>query len=641
MSSSPLQEFNSGDFSLPPSIRRRRLWVYFRRYLKLFLAGAIFLIVTNLLALAIPAYLGDAVQMLRDAATDADADLIAVRSEVVHAAVIIIFLAIGAGVARIFSRITIFNAGRHIEFDVRNELYGHLSKLSARFFESISTGDLTSRVTNDVTYVRLLYAITFLHIINAIVAYTIAIQRMAGLDWSLTLLCLAPYPFLLLAVRKVIHALFDQTKVVQRELSNLSTRVQENLSGVDVIKSYVLQGREIGEYQKANTIFFNENMTLAKIRALLQAVIVLIASSGTLVVLIVGSRRVINGTMTLGAFVEFNAYVVALVFPTIALGWVFSVWHRGLAAFDRVSEVLEYDPILKDPEIEAADLPELSDGNDIGELTLTDVSFAYDEDEVAIKDISMTIPAGSTVAIVGKTGSGKSTLVKLIARLYDPDSGEILIDGVPLPNLDLRDLRAEIGFVPQEPFLFSMTIGQNIRFGLDALAFDPTLDKLPPETRLLLEDSAPDGVDGSVSQDIRIDDAVTVAALKGDLEAFQKGLETLVGERGVTLSGGQKQRVTIARALLVDPRILIFDDALASVDTRTERRILDQLKSIMKGRTSILITHRFNALSEIDRIFVLDEGRLVGQGTHQELLEKGGLYAEMYERQKLREQLDQ
>jgi ATP-binding cassette, subfamily B, multidrug efflux pump len=623
-------------FTLEPSLRRRLLWAYFRRYRGLFALGALFLILTNLLALAIPYYLGDAVQTLRDAATGEATDLTAVREHVVGAAFVIIWLAIGAGVARVFSRITIFNAGRHIEFDVRNELYEHAARLSPKFYHSIATGDLTSRVTNDVTYVRLLYAITYLHIINAIVAYGIAIQRMAAIDLTLTLLCLAPYPVLLYGVRNVIRALFEQTKIVQAELSNLSSRVQENLTGVDVIKSYVLQDREIATFRQANNSFFRENVVLARVRATLQAAIALIASAGTLVVLVVGSRRVIDGSMTLGAFVEFNAYVVALVFPTIALGWVLSIWHRGLAGFDRVSEILQREPILADPGEEGTPLPDPSSGN-IGGVELRGVSFAYDDDDQALQNIDLEIEAGTTVAIVGKTGAGKSTLAQLIARMHDPDTGEILIDGIPLRQCSLRQLRAEIGFVPQEPFLFSMSIGQNIRFGLDSLAYDGTLDKHPPDQPLL---PAADGNTAAVTQEDRIAEAAEIASLTTDIQGFREGLDTMVGERGVTLSGGQKQRVTIARALLVDPRILILDDALASVDTRTERRILEQLKTIMAGRTSILITHRFNALSEVDRVFVLDHGELIESGTHQELIEAGGYYADMYHRQKLREELD-
>ncbi|RVU40702.1 ABC transporter ATP-binding protein [Lujinxingia sediminis] len=617
--------------------RRKILWGYFKRYRGLFAAGAVFLLLTNGLALAIPQQLGDAVQLMRDSVGAGAEQLAETRQQVIRAAMIIIALAIGAGIARVYSRTTIFNAGRHIEFDLRNELYTHLARLTPRFYGSMPTGDITSRVTNDVTYVRLLFAIAFLHIVNAIVAYTIGIQRMVALDLGLTLWCLAPLPLLLLGMRSIIRALFEQTKRVQAELSNISSRVQENLSGVDVIKAYTLQGREIADYTGLNTTFYEENVKLARIRAMLNAMIVLIANVGTLVVLIVGAQRVIAGTMELGTFVEFNGYVVALAFPTIALGWVFAVWHRGLAAFERICEVRNYEPVVADPGSQACKLPTAEERTALGHIELDHVTFAYDESPV-LNDISLSIPAGSTVAIVGKTGSGKSTLVKLLARLYDPTAGQIRVDGVTLTQAPLRELRSEIGFVPQEPFLFSMTIGQNIRFGLDALQFDETLTRRAPTAPLI--ERLGSGTDGSVTQQDRINQAVQIAALDSDLEAFDKGLDTLVGERGVTLSGGQKQRTTIARALLTDPRILILDDALASVDTQTERRILNHLKELMQGRTSILITHRFNALTQVDRIFVLDHGELIEQGTHAQLLEQGGLYAEMYARQKLREQLE-
>lgn len=635
------------DFALESGVRRQRLWKYFRPYTALFVVGAIFLVLTNLMALAIPSFLGDAIEALRTGLDADDAGQSAIRDQVIRFAGIIIALAIGAGIARIFSRITIFNAARHIEFDVRNALYTHLARLTPKFFGAMPTGDLTSRVTNDVSHVRLLYALPFLHIINAVVAYSIAIYRMLDVDWLLTVIALSPYPFLLFfGVRHVIRALFDQTKVVQSRLSDLSTKVQENLSGIDVIKSYVLEEREKKTYAVGNETFYVENVKLAKIRAMLNALIVLIASTGTLVVLIVGSQRVINDQMSLGAFVEFNGYVVALVFPTIALGWVFAIWHRGLAAFDRVSELLEHDPDLKDPD-DPREFPPTDGGDDVGRIEIDDLSFSYGDDEApALRDISLQIPAGSTVAIVGKTGSGKSTLVKLIARLYDPDDGQIRVDGIPLQEVALRHLRSEIGFVPQEPFLFSMTVGQNIRFGVDALAYDRTIDKLPPDQPLLFSKNSTDGsVDDpqqeTIDQDERILQAIEVAALQRDINGFQEGLDTLVGERGVTLSGGQKQRATIARALLVDPRILILDDALASVDTRTERKILDHLDQIMAGRTSILLTHRFNALTRVDQIFVLDQGRLIESGTHDELIEAGGHYADMYQRQKLREQLSE
>ncbi|MBA2665225.1 MAG: ABC transporter ATP-binding protein [Bradymonadaceae bacterium] len=623
-------------FSIEPSVRRARLWGYFVRYKGLFFAGAVFLFLTNMLALAIPAYLGQAIQLMRDAAGASGEGFSAVRSQVVHAAVVIIFLAIASGFCRIFSRTTIFNAGRHIEFDIRNEVYARLAKLDPRFYARMSTGDVTSRVTNDVTYVRLLYAIAFLHIINAAIAYTIAIQKMVALDWALTLWCLASYPLLLLGVRYVIRALFNQTKVVQAQLSAMSTRVQENLAGVNVVKSYVLEGREIAGFARANEDYYHKNMVLARIRGMLDSLVVMMATVGTLVVLLIGSRKVIENTMTLGQFVEFNAYVVAIAFPTIAMGWVFSVWHRGLAGFERVCEILYHEPDIKQAD-DARTLPPIDGELARGHVRFENVQFGYTDKRV-LHDINIDIPAGSTVAFVGRTGSGKSTLVKLIARFYDPNEGQITIDGVPLPKLALRETRSQIGFVPQEPFLFSMTIGQNVRFGLDALEFDDSVAREAP-TRALLPGGEPD--DGRpLTQDERIVQAITVAGLGLDIDSFPQGLETLVGERGVTLSGGQKQRVTIARALLVDPRILILDDALSSVDTQTESIILDHLDHLMKGRTSILLTHRFNALARVDCIYVLDEGRVVESGTHWDLIEQGGVYAAMLERQKLREQLE-
>lgn len=640
---SSIQSDSNIPFKVDRRARRQRLWQYFARYKGLFLFGAITLLLTNAFALAIPGYLGKAVQLMRDAAVESQSasagiDIVqafaAVRSEVVTAAIFIILLSIGSGIFRIYSRTSIFNAGRHIEFDMRNELYDKLATLDPAFYSSMPTGDVTSRVTNDVTYVRLLYAITYLHVINAAIAYTIALQKMVVLDLELTIWCMATYPVLLIAVRFVTQALFNQTKIVQSQMASMSTRVQENLAGVNVVKSYALENREIAEFARENESFYKENMTLSLARGGLDALVVMMATVGTLVVLVLGSKKVIDGTMPLGTFVEFNAYVVAIAFPTIGMGWVFSVWHRGLAAFERACEILFREPDIK--EIPDARRLKADDGSSpMGHIRFENVNFSYNQERTVLHDINIDIPAGSTVAFVGRTGSGKSTLAKLLARFYDPDQGRILIDGTPLTDLALRETRSQIGFVPQDPFLFSMTLGQNVRFGLDALEYDDTVDRQPP-TRALLESH-----EGQhLSQQERIEQAVEVAGLNVDIETFPEGLDTLVGERGVTLSGGQKQRLTIARALLIDPRILILDDALSSVDTQTESLILDHLDYIMRGRTSIIITHRFNALSRVDRIYVLDEGRIVESGTHYELIKSAGVYASMLERQKLREQLE-
>jgi ATP-binding cassette subfamily B protein len=619
------------DTPIDPRRRRARLWGYFTRYGSWFLGGAVALVVTNALGLAIPAYIGEAVETLRDLSTAGASEEAAVAS-LTHAGVAIILLALGAGVARVFSRILIFNAGRFIEFDVRNELYAKLAELDQGFYGRVPTGDITSRVTNDVSYVRLLFAITFLHAINTSLALSIALTQLVRIDPMLTLWCLLPYPFLLFGLRSVIRALFEQTKIVQAQMSTLSATVQENLSGMAVVKTFNLQGRESERFGAMSHDYFEKNMKLATIRGGLQSLIVAISGVGTIVVLAVGAREVAQGRMALGDFVAFNSYIVALAFPISALGWVFSVWHRGIAAFDRVLGVLDRAPVVVSPDDPDTLPPRDLDGG-CGEVRFEHVSFSYDEETPILTDIDLTIPGGSTVAFVGKTGAGKTTLVKLVSRLYDPTQGRVLIDGVPLTELALRQTRSEIGFVPQDPFLFSMTIGQNVRFGLDALEHDDSVGRAMP-TRALVGQ-------GEASVDERVEQALTIAGLSGDLDAFPDGLDTLVGERGITLSGGQKQRLTIARALLTDPRILILDDALSSVDSRTESIILDHLDVIMRGRTSILLTHRYNALARVDRIFVLDEGRVVEEGSHDELLAQGGVYAQMYAQQKLRERLEE
>lgn len=608
--------------------------MYFRRYILWFLAGALALLATNILGLKIPEYIGGAVQMMRDN-IDSPSEFAKIRGELVLMGVAIIGLAIAAMVSRIISRIMIFNAGRFIEFDVRNELYDKLTGLGPSFYQSMSTGDVTSRVTNDVSYIRLLYAIGFLHIVNTLFAYTIALQKMVAIDWKLTLWCLAPFPFLLLALRHIVLRLFHHTKAVQAQMSTLSTKVQENLAGMAVVKSFNLQGFESDKFARESHTYYEKNIQLALWRGALQAVVFFVAGLGTSIVLLVAAPKVAAGTMPLGQFVEFNGYVVSLAFPTIAMGWVFSVWHRGQAGFDRALEVLDHPPTLPIEDDPIA-LPAAQDEQPVGAIALKDVSFTYPgTTRPTLKNINLSIPAGSKVAIVGKTGSGKSTLIKLLTRMYDPNSGSIHIDGCDLKALALRQMRSQIGVVSQDPFLFSMTVGQNIRFGLDALEQDETIERDAPTTSLL------DPQIEATNQDQRIKEAMTVAGLASDIDSFKEGLETIVGERGITLSGGQKQRTTIARAILIDPRILILDDALSSVDTQTEALILDHLDNIMAQRTTILITHRFNALDRMDQIIVVDEGEVVEIGTHEQLLEQpDGLYAQIYEQQKLREQLE-
>lgn len=436
---------------------------------------------------------------------------------------------------------------------------------------------------------------------------------MLNVSVELTLYALAPYPFFLLSVRWFTRAIYTRTRQGQELLSQVSARAQENLAGVAVIRAFGSQRREMAAFRSISDAYLERNLALARVRGGLNPFMGAISGIGTLLILGVGGTRVINETMTLGQYVEFSGYIVALAFPTLAMGWVLSVWNRGTAAFDRLQQILQAQPEVSDPDPDQA-LP-IADGEPLGELVFEGVGLTYSDGTRALQDIHLRIPEGSRVAIVGRTGSGKSSLVQLMTRLRDPTEGHITLGGRPLPRIPLQDLRGQVGVVPQDPFLFSMSIEENVRLGA------------PSSPR-----------QGAAKIDLAR--ALRVAHIQHDIEAMPQGLETPVGERGITLSGGQKQRLTIARAVLKSPRLLILDDALASVDTATEREIIGELDQIMAGRTSILVTHRYNALELVDTILVLDNGRLVESGSHKALLAQRGLYKRLYDKQ-MAEQRDE
>jgi len=567
----------------------------------------VFLLATQILTLRIPKELGQAIQALKNGG---DADT--VQATVISHCIAIIVLALCACVMRVLSRINIFNAGRSIEYDLRNQVFSHLAELSPRYYQSIPTGDLTSRVINDTTYVRLLYGLGVLHGTNTLFAYILAVGAMVQLDWQLAALCLVPYPFLLFLVQRLARALHRQTKVVQERLADLSSQVQEDLSGMAVLKAYCAEDVEATRFSENCERYVAENLKLVKIRGLLMPLMMSVGALGGLLVLFFGGRAVIQtGSITLGEFIEFSGYLALLTWPTLALGWVISVWQRGTAAFERLVEVMDSPIDIEGPEPQGRWVAK-------GMVEFRDVTFRFNDDSPAVlHNLSFRLDAGTKVGIVGRSGAGKTTLVNLIARYHDPTEGTISIDAKPLPDIPLEELRGALGYAPQEPFLFSTTVAKNISMGYD-VRFPHASEEERSE---------------------HLSWAVATSQIGRDLDALPEGLDTMVGERGITLSGGQKQRVALARALMTKPAILILDDSLASVDSQTERLILDELDTAMRGRTALVVTHRFNVLELMDEILVLDRGRLVERGTHNELVASKGHYAQMVERQRLKEEL--
>lgn len=601
----------------PAQGRLRRLWVYFHRYRWHFLLGGALLLATTWTALSIPRQLGGAVGLMREGMAEGGViDVAQVRTF----AVTIAILAVVACVVRILSRVTIFFAGRLIEYDVRNELFEKLTQLEADWHHQQSTGDLVSRIINDVNNVRAMYGFGALSFVNTGMTYILVLSFMFAVSPAMTLLSLAPYPFIIMGMRLFTRALFVRTQESQAQLSEISSQAQEALAGVQVVRSFAIEEMMNERFIDASDEYVRRNLRLAVVRGGLDPFIASIGSIGGLIVLWFGGQFVISDTLTIGEYVEFSAYITALAWPTASLGFSISIWQRGVASFDRLMLIMGTEPSVVSPTPEvAARHPRDEHKRLTGDIVFDRVGLDWEDGTKALDNISATFEAGSITAIVGRTGAGKSTLVDLIARLRDPSTGEIRIGGRPLRAIPLDELRGAIGFVPQEPFLFSRSVRANIELG-----------------KLALEE---DG--GTSRSQISLEDAVRISNLDEAIEGFEEGLDTLVGERGITLSGGQKQRVTIARALLLDPDILILDDALASVDTRTEHAIMEELSKVMAGRTTILVTHRFNALSIADKILVMDDGHIVEEGTYEALLERGGVFAEMAERQRLQEELTQ
>lgn len=612
-----------------------RLFGYLRRYRTRFVAGCICLVVTATLAMSVPLLLKCGVDRLA-------ADLAATGVAVPGAAAdtratgfagsepclpgvsdagvgtyvaLIIAIALVQAITRTCSRFLIFNVARDVEYDLRNDLFAHLENLPLNFYHRQTTGDLMSRLVNDIGAVRLMLGPAVLNLLNTPIYYAYGVSIMAAIDPWLTLAALAPYPLVILVMRHNGRRLMEGTLRVQEGLAEMSSTIQENVSGIHVVKSYTLEGVEADRFRKQNHRLREASLKLAKVRGMIGPTMRVVSALGILVVLWLGGARVAEGRLTIGDLVAFIGYLNALAWPTMALGWMFAMVQRGRAGMQRLQAVFAEEPSIADPpRTSESPRPKIEKG----EIELRGVSFAYPDapDAPVLKDLDVFIPAGATVAIVGRAGSGKTSLLRLLPRLFDASKGEVRIDGRDVRDYDLVELRRAISMVPQEPFLFSTSIRANIAFGIPELGRD-----------------GPEG-------DRRIRDAAEWAAVAQDLESFPQHYETMVGERGITLSGGQKQRVTLARALLIDSPILLLDDSLSSVDTHTEERILESLEKRRRGRTCLIVAHRLSTVQDADLILVLDEGRIIARGDHASLLEQDGLYADLFRRQRLTEELE-
>jgi ATP-binding cassette, subfamily B, multidrug efflux pump len=587
----------------------RRLLPFVFRYKQRFIIGLGCVVVTTAIQLLSPWVLKNAVD---------DLNLGVTRAKLALYASLLLAIAVVGGIFRYLMRRILIGASRDIEYDVRNAFFARLQQMPIAYYHARRTGDLMSRATNDLNAVRTMIGPAVMYSTNTILIFVVAIGLMASIDGYLTLIALLPLPFVTISVKYFGGAIHTRFEAIQAQLADLSAVVQEALSGVRVVRAYNQEPHEIARFKRANDEYVRRNRGLIRLQGMFFPSMTFFLGIGSLLVLWIGSREAIAGRITVGEFVAFNAYLMMLSWPMIAFGWVTNILQRGMASWKRMLEVIDAVPEIDDRAVTNA-------GREAairGAIEIRHLTFQYPgAAHAALEDVSLRIEAGETAAFIGATGSGKSTLIGLLPRLHNPPPATVFIDGVDVREMPLAAVRRAIGFVPQEPFLFSDTIGDNIAFGLDTG-----------------EAAAGTGAARTVSAD-DIAAAAAIARLDKDVEGFPSGYGTLVGERGITLSGGQKQRTAIARALMVDPRILVLDDALSAVDTYTEEEILTRLRGVMRARTSLIVSHRVSTVRGADRIFVMDRGRIVERGTHDELVAAGGVYAAMHRRQLLEEEL--
>jgi len=579
----------------------KRLWPYIARHKLRYAFGSLCLLATASLVMVIPGLTREAIDAI-DPARPSET-----LANITHYGVLILVIAIVQMIVRTASRSLIFNTGRDIEYELRNDIFRHLESLPQSFYQKQRTGDLMSRLINDIGAVRLMLGPGILTFINTPLYVLYAFTLMVVMDWRLTVAALLPFPIMLWVVKHYSGVMMEATMRTQERLADLSAFVQETLSGIHVVKAYVREGAREREFADTNEDFKTQSMQVTRLRGRIFPFIRVVSSLGTLAVLYYGGRRVVEGHLSLGSLAAFIGYLHILAWPIMALGWMISIYQRGKAALVRLGEILDLVPDIRSP------AHPRRPAEPRGEIRFEGVSFRHAGEGNGlpiVSDIDLTVRAGERLGVIGRTGSGKSTLAMLVPRLFDVTAGRVVVDGIDVREWDLQALRDQIGFVPQDPFLFSQSIGENIEFARDEVTRD------------------------------EIARVIEMAGLDSDLNEFPHGIETQVGERGITLSGGQKQRLTLARAIAKEPAVIILDDSLSSVDAATERRILAQLESVLRGRTSIVISHRVSSVRRADQIVVIDDGRIVERGTHDELVRNDGLYADLYRRQQITEELE-
>ncbi|MBL4939081.1 MAG: ABC transporter ATP-binding protein [Lutibacter sp.] len=575
---------------------------YFLKYKYRLLLGVIIAIFSNVLALQVPQLIGKSVNIAEDYKNGFVTDLVFVKSELLNNILLIVGAALLSGFFTFLMRQTIIVTSRLIEFDLKNEIYQQYQRLSLNFYKKNRTGDLMNRISEDVSKVRMYFGPAIMYTMNMLVLFVVAIIKMYNIDPLLTNYTLLPLPILSISIYILSRVINKRSTVVQQYLSALTSSAQETFSGISILKSYGIEYKTTIEFENLADRAKEKNIDLFKAQALFFPLMILLIGLSNILVIYIGGLRYIEGSISLGVIAEFIMYVNMLTWPVAVVGWVTSIVQQAEASQKRINEFLEHQPEIKNNTTKPTKI--------FGSIEFKNVSFTYDDTNItALKNISFKLQKGKTVAILGNTGSGKSTIVNLIARLYDVASGEILIDDINIQQLNLDDLRKSIGFVPQEAFLFSDTIKNNIKFG-DELASDN-----------MIEQAAKDSY------------------IHHNISAFNKGYNTYVGERGVTLSGGQKQRISIARAIIKKPKILIFDDCLSAVDTETEEIILNNLYTISKNKTTIIVSHRISSIKNADTIIVLEDGKIIQQGSHNELVKINGYYKELYEQQLLEKEI--